>query len=145
SKDETNYATTRRSVYLPVIRNNLYVGFSLFDYTDASVPNGDRSTSTVAPQALYALNSDLVLTAAEKLAERLIEQHADDLGLRVQSLYKISYGRLPTHSEIEAVQDYLLNFNSSPTETEESTTQNLKAWTALCQAFLISNEFIYVQ
>ena len=145
SKDETNYASTRRSVYLPVIRNNLYVGFSLFDYTDASVPNGDRSTSTVAPQALYALNSDLVLTAAEKLAERLIEQHADDLGLRVQSLYKISYGRLPTHSEIEAVQDYLLNFNSSPTETEESTTQNLKAWTALCQAFLISNEFIYVQ
>lgn len=145
SKDETNYATTRRSVYLPVIRNNLYVGFSLFDYTDASVPNGDRSTSTVAPQALYALNSDLVLTAAEKLAERLFEQHADDFEPRVQSLYMISFGRDATPSEVEAVQAYLQSFATPATKTEESATQNLKAWTALCQAFLISNEFIYVQ
>src|SRR5690606_331124 len=60
SKDTTSYDSFRRSLYLPVIRNNLYDGFSLFDYTAADVPNGDRETSTVATQALFLMNSDLV-------------------------------------------------------------------------------------
>lgn len=143
SKDETNYHTTRRSVYLPVIRNNLYVGFSLFDYTDASVPNGDRATSTVAPQALYALNSDLILNAAEKFAKRLIEQHVDDTPARIQSLYLFAYGRRPLQEEAISVRDYLNCFKQ--TVSDEETNDEFAAWTSLCQAFLISNEFIYAE
>lgn len=139
SKDETNYDTTRRSIYLPVIRNNLYVGFSLFDYTDASVPNGDRATSTVAPQALYALNSDLVLTAAEKLAERLLEESPQSKESSLQRLFELTFGRLPTDSEIATISKYL-------SESKDSFQLNdQQAWTSLCQTFLISNEFIYVE
>ena len=61
SMDETRYGSLRRSVYLPVVRNHLFDVFELFDYSDASVLNGSRSTSTVAPQALFMMNSELVL------------------------------------------------------------------------------------
>ena len=63
SKDQTTYAADRRSVYLPVIRNNLYDVFQLFDAPDAAVPTGDRATTTVATQALFFLNSDLATAA----------------------------------------------------------------------------------
>ena len=64
SKDLTNYSAPRRSLYLPVVRNNLYPVFQLFDYSDASVPNGNRNSSTVAPQALFMLNSGLDMDSA---------------------------------------------------------------------------------
>ncbi|QDT33142.1 DUF1549 domain-containing protein [Thalassoglobus polymorphus] len=139
SKDNTNYDTTRRSIYLPVIRNNLYAPFSLFDYTDASVLNGDRETSTVAPQALYALNSDLVITASEKLAERLLQQESDNPEQRVNVLFETTYGRTPTDSEISAVLEYVQQLQTQKKQSEQLS------WTALCQIFLISNEFIYVE
>ena len=78
SKDETSYDSNKRSVYLPVIRNNLFDGFSLFDYTDASVPNGDRSTSTVATQSLYLMNSEFVVTASEALARRVLAESSSE-------------------------------------------------------------------
>ena len=58
SIDKTKYDSTRRSLYLPVVRNHLYDLFSLFDYSDASMMVGSRSTSTIAPQALFMMNSD---------------------------------------------------------------------------------------
>src|SRR5206468_1615394 len=61
SKDATRYDTPRRSLYLPVIRNNLYDLHQLLDATDATVSSGDRPTTTVATQALLFMNSDLVL------------------------------------------------------------------------------------
>ncbi|WP_417850849.1 DUF1549 domain-containing protein [Thalassoglobus sp.] len=139
SKDNTNYDTTRRSIYLPVIRNNLYAPFSLFDYTDASVLNGDRETSTVAPQALYALNSDLVITASEKLAERLLQQESDSPEQRVNVLFETTYGRTPTDSEVSSVLEYVQQLQTQKKQSEQLS------WTALCQIFLISNEFIYVE
>ena len=70
SKDETKYDSTRRSVYLPVIRNHLYDAFQLFDFADASVMNSNRTTTTVAPQALFMMNSDLVTDAASRVCRR---------------------------------------------------------------------------
>ena len=60
----------RRSVYLPVVRNHLYDMFQLFDRADPSVTTGDRATTTVAPQALFMMNSDLVLQAARDHGRR---------------------------------------------------------------------------
>ena len=78
SKDDTVYASQRRSVYLPVIRNHLHDVFTLFDYTDASVPNGHRPTSTVPSQALYLMNSDFLAEAAKGLADRVWQRPGDD-------------------------------------------------------------------
>ena len=48
--------------------------FQLFDYADASVTNGNRTTSTVAPQALFMLNGDLVRAAMTALAGRALRE-----------------------------------------------------------------------
>ena len=73
SIDKTRYGHKVRSVYLPVIRNHLYDGFQLFDYTDASVVNGNRSSTTVAPQALFLMNSEMLQEAAFAFADRMLE------------------------------------------------------------------------
>ena len=73
SKDLTDYTSGRRSLYLPVVRNNLFDMFQLMDYPDAAIPSGDRSTTTIAPQALMMMNSEFIARAADDLAETIIE------------------------------------------------------------------------
>lgn len=147
SKDETNYDSKKRSVYLPVIRNNLYDGFSLFDYTDASVPIGDRSSSVIAPQALYALNSDLIIQAANNLAKKLVNETPDE-PLRIRSLYEITLGRPPQQRELETISVALSDLQQQARIDGtgfDSKSIEMEAWTLIVQTLLISNEFLYVQ
>src|SRR5262249_40088149 len=64
--------SARRTVYLPVIRNDLPALFQLFDFGDSLSVNGRRSSTNVAPQALFMLNSPLVRLAARRTAERAL-------------------------------------------------------------------------
>lgn len=130
SKDLTKYDSFVRSVYLPVVRNNLYDFFQLFDYNDASVSNGDRQTTTVAPQALYMLNSPLVDEASCQIVEQLLAEN-NSLKPRVQQLYVKLLGRKATRQEMSRARQYFdlflktavtTNTPSSPTlETNVST------------------------
>src|SRR5262249_55828026 len=101
SKDTTKYDSFRRSIYLPVVRNHMYDLFDLFDYTDATVPSGDRATSTVAPQALFAMNSELMTAAAEGLADMLLSKADLDDDARVGQLYARAYCRTATTGELK--------------------------------------------
>ena len=56
ARKPTLYQSTRRSVYLPVLRGALYDMFQAFDFPDPAVSNGDRATTTVASQALFMMN-----------------------------------------------------------------------------------------
>ncbi|HRJ11529.1 MAG TPA: DUF1549 and DUF1553 domain-containing protein, partial [Prosthecobacter sp.] len=71
SKDATKYDSTRRALYLPVIRNNLYDLFQQFDYPDPAVSTGQRNSTIVSPQALLLMNSPLAEQAARGFASRL--------------------------------------------------------------------------
>jgi hypothetical protein len=145
SEDHTNYDSTRRSLYLPVIRNNLYDVFSLFDYTDASVPNGNRPTTTVAPQALFLMNSNLVAQAAERLAATLLDDNDDDDN-RLERLYLRAYARPPTSNEIARSHKFLDRFDQSLRTTEpDDKKRRIQVWSTLCQTILAANEFVYVQ
>jgi hypothetical protein len=146
SKDATRYDSLRRSLYLPVIRNNVYDLFQLFDFPDPAVPNGDRATTTVAPQALFMMNSDWVARLCERLAERLLsEQALDDPG-RVRLLYRKAYGREATAEEtgrdLALVQKMAAALG--PVEPNGARCRQ-RAWSALCQVVLSANEFMYVR
>ena len=146
SKDGTSYKSTRRSVYLPVIRNNLYDAMSLFDCTDGTVPNGDRAASTVASQALFLMNSDLVIQAAEELAVDLFRKSPADERARVVSLFLRAVGRLPTADEIERLLRAGAAINEQLVADGIDDAERPKAvWTILCQSVLMSNEFLYVR
>lgn len=146
SKDGTSYNSMRRSVYLPVIRNNLYDAMSLFDCTDGTVPNGDRASSTVASQALFLMNSDLVIQAAENLAKEIQAEFPGELNSRVNVLFLRSLGRPATAAEVEeflaaasAMESQLMQ--DGVAEADRATA----VWTSLCQTVLMSNEFLYVR
>ena len=88
-----------RSVYAPIFRNALPEIFEVFDFGDASVPNGSRNASTVAPQALFLLNNPFVLEQARHASDRLrAEKHEDDR-TRVARAYRLALGRAPTEPE----------------------------------------------
>jgi hypothetical protein len=135
SKDETNYDSQRRSVYLPVVRNNQYDVLQLFDCPDAGVSNGDRATTTVASQALFMMNGEPMMAASEKLADALIKKHVTDEA-RINQLYLIAYARPAEKSE----HDRLLRLFE---ELQREGTSR-QAWSWLCQTVLASNEFLYV-
>lgn len=160
SKDNTDYSSLRRSVYLPVIRNNLYDFFQLFDFNDASVINGNRETTTVAPQALFMMNSPLVEEASRQLAQRLEDFPEKQ---QITQLYKRALGRLPSKTELSTARRYLKQFLVTPVvsvslktksseeaevnedQLKEPMTLELQALKLLCHSILASNEFIYIK
>jgi hypothetical protein len=146
SRDATRYDNPRRSLYLPVIRNHLYDVFQLFDATDATVQNGDRATTTVAPQALFMMNSDLVARVSERLAGELLKDTGSDDASRVRRLYVKAYGRDATPEERVKAREFLADcereLQSSEPDTDKRRT---RAWACLCQVVVAANEFIYIR
>jgi hypothetical protein len=152
SKDLTKYDSPRRSIYLPVIRNNVYDVFQLLDYPDAAVSSGDRNTSTVSPQALLMLNSDLVLQASDKLADRLLREFPAEESARVARLIRLAYGRDPRSGEVAQLSADLADYTQAVAESNASrnaivtpAANRQAAWSVLCQTILAANEFIYVK
>jgi hypothetical protein len=76
---EYNYifADNRRSVYTPAFRNKRHEVFEVFDFGDINNPIGVRENSTVAPQALFFLNSAFVGEQALALGERFAAMDGD--------------------------------------------------------------------
>lgn len=146
SKDLTDYTSQRRSLYLPVVRNNVYDVFQLLDFPDAAVPNGDRSTTTVAPQALMMMNSDFVLKCASEFAASLLSNPGADNHVRIREAYSRAYGREPTETDLRESLAFLNEVNQAVAR-EEGSAANAprKAWESLCHVILSSNEFIYLK
>jgi hypothetical protein len=145
SKDLTDYTSRRRSLYLPVVRNNVYDVFQLLDFPDPAIPSGDRSSTTIAPQALLMLNSELVMQAAADFSARLLEGTGND-DLRIEHMYALAYGRPATEEEVSANKKFMSAVERSLVATEADPNQRRRqSWGVLCQTILSSNEFVYVQ
>ena len=146
SKDLTDYSSPRRSIYLPVVRNNVYDLFQLLDYPDAAIPTGDRSTTTVAPQALLMMNSDFVAKASTELATRLLSQQQADDATRIGEMYQLAYGRDVTPEEVEQSRAFVTEIEKALQPTDpDPANRHRRAWATLCQVVLAANEFIYLQ
>ncbi len=145
SIDTTDYNSRRRSLYLPVIRNNVFEMFQLLDFPDPAVPTGDRATTTVAPQALMMMNSDFVMQAADALAGRILASSATDAE-RIKQVYVTCLGREPADEEIgqdlQLIQDTLQAFAA---DARSDADRLSAAWSVLCQVVLASSEFAYLQ
>ncbi len=144
SQDKTTYDSFRRSLYLPVIRNHVYDMFELFDFPNPNTMEGHRAGTTVASQGLFLMNSPLVLKAADALAERLLGAGAPSDADRLSRLYARVYGRVPTGGETARAAEFLARaVEAQPSAATEEARR--RAWQALCQAALMSNEFLHVR
>lgn len=144
SIDHTKYGSLRRSIYLPVIRNNVYSFFSQFDFPDPTMPTGSRHSTVVAPQALLLMNADLVMDSADRFATMLMEVPQDSQ--KVVQAYLRAFARPPTDHEIRRALAFV--GESSKTKAADSDvdlTAKHQAWSLFCQSLFASNEFIYVR
>ena len=162
SSDAANYDAPRRSVYLPIIRNAMYPFFGVFDYGDPSVHIEERSSTTVATQALFLMNSPLAIESARALAALTASAVATELSVgesaeaRVQRLYRLALGRGAGADEVRDAVDYVTAYvttfatpdapvtAAAGDKGHEPRSAEERAWQSLCQAVLASNEFVFV-
>ncbi len=91
----TSMGRLHRSVYLPVMRDQLPDVLRLFDFAEPSLVTGKRDSTNVPPQSLYLMNSDFIKARAAALAKR-ISQEAKDEEARIETAYQRCFNRAPT-------------------------------------------------
>ncbi|HWE01729.1 MAG TPA: DUF1553 domain-containing protein [Tepidisphaeraceae bacterium] len=102
------------SVYLPAFRNAAPELFEAFDCADPSVSTGRRNVSTVAPQALFMLNSAFVIDqASHAAAELLADKTCTDDASRVVRAYRLTLSREPTERELKLMLEFVKDSNGA--------------------------------
>ena len=86
-----------RTIYLPVVRDNIPELFSTFDFPGPTQIKGQRDVTTVAPQALFFMNNPFV----EQIAAQITEKAGKD----PKAIYQLLLGREPTSEEITDARD----------------------------------------
>jgi hypothetical protein len=124
----------RRGIYIATIRSDRATFGSLFDQADSTAPVDARIVSTVAPQALFLMNSPFALARSETLAKRILAANAPDDRERVMMAYRLLFGRAPDLEELRIGLETL----KASGETAD------RAWAAYCQVLLCTNEYFYI-
>ncbi len=97
----------RRSVYGVVNRNNLPNMYRAFDFANPDLVTGKRDSTIVPQQALFMMNSPLVVEQARNLVLRpdFAAQSGDEA--KIKLLYQLIYQRVPSETELKLARNYL--------------------------------------
>ena len=127
----------RRSIYIFAKRALVPPILETFDCPSSTVPAGNRSVTTVAPQALLLLNDAFVRKQAEDLASIIFHMTDKTMPVRIEKAFSIIIQRKPTQTEMESSVEFLENMR------ERNLTED-QALSQFCLALLNLNEVIYV-
>lgn len=127
----------RRTVYLPVLRSSGYDSQTAFDFPDPAVSEGDRRTSTVAPQSLFLMNSPLVHESSKALAAMMIEKTSGaSTPDRAAWLVRHIFDREVTEAERLRGEAFLARY---------APNDEAAAWAAFARVLFSTNEFLYIE
>jgi len=121
---------SNRAIYRRIGNAHQWLEGSLFDAPAVGTITPQRNESTVAPQALYMLNSAFVIDAAKRLAIRAAEGKRTK-SEQIEFAYRTLFGRNPTEDEHKVLAERL---NELP---------NNQHW-QIYQVLIASNEFLYL-
>lgn len=164
----------RRSAYGYVDRGNLPELMQQFDFPDPDMTNSKRVSTVVPQQALFLMNSPMVIDVARAMvARREFTEAKDDQG-RVEALYQIVVQRMPQAAEIRLGMDYVNAAKEEPVPSNIANSHRaipqrrsdggragtmapvrnqgatvsrdpLSPWERYAQALLFVNEIMYVK
>ena len=142
--DTVSSNSSRRAIYLPVVRDRVYDLFTIFDFANPSVGVCQRTPTVVSHQALFFLNSPLVKEQSKHFARLLLVDPDVSEKDRVNRAYQRALGRPASRTEITRALAFLerARLTLSGSVKEEMVSES--AWASLCQALLASNEFLYL-
>lgn len=149
----------RRSIYIHAKRNLPYPLLEAFDLPDMHESCARRTQTTVAPQALMLLNSDLVLGIARSFAGRLLYDNPEGVPEQIiRDGYRLAFGREPDATELARGMQFLEQ-QRELVESRRATGEPVLlprtfpkfldpsrgvAIVDFCHALLNASEFLYV-
>ncbi len=112
--DSDGEYSDRRSVYGLVDRANLPNMLGAFDFANPDLSTGQRNNTIVPQQALFMMNSPLVIEQARNTVQRGDLKSLPTDADRVKMLYRLIYSRPPTDTELKLALFYLATEMSAP-------------------------------
>ncbi len=157
----------RRTVYGFVDRRNLPEIYTQFDFANPDISTSKRYQTIVPQQALFMMNSPLVIEQARNIVVREDFENLSAPDARIRLLYSLIYQRMPTDSEIrlglqfieESPESEKIPFNAKdkrkPVRPRNANTMSLAtlsgkdykpldAWAKYAHALLQANETMFV-
>jgi hypothetical protein len=120
----------RRSIYLPVLRDNLPDVLEQFDVANPNLVTGDRDVTNVPLQALYLMNGPFVQEHAAALAQRVTKEKPTQPE-RIRRAFALCFNRTPDAKEQQLAESFFQTAAGGET----------KLLAAYCHALLSSAEF----
>lgn len=120
-----------RTVYQPVIRNELPSIMRVFDFADPDFVTGERTQTTVPTQALWMLNAPMIEEHSKRVAERILEQQLSTDSEKLEQLCLLILGRPPREEETTVAFDFL----------KANETPELETWMDLAHSLFASAGF----
>jgi len=146
-----------RSVYLPVIRNDLPELFAVFDFADPHRTTGLRPETMVATQGLFILNDESVIAAADATARRLLAGGGGLAGsgglesgggletrVLVERLFALVLGSPPSDAERDDIARFV-ETTRMRLATDDDAGARERAWSLACHALFASSRFQIVE
>ena len=99
--------STRRTIYGLVDRGDLADVMVNFDFANPDLPSGRRHETTVPQQALFLMNSPLVIEQAKKLVALPEFLVCSDESAKIDFLYERIYQRPPRPEEVKLGQEFI--------------------------------------
>jgi hypothetical protein len=156
-----------RSVYLPVVRDNIPRALDVFDFAESTMVIGQRETSNTPDQGLFFLNNTFVIDRATAMARRITKE-TSNISQQIQLAFKLAYGRIATQAEQRAASEFYRSFQvnqqqpvrpfpgrrlgpgfgpgrpNGPSAAEPIDSPEVQKLAALCQSIMASAEFRFV-
>ena len=136
-----NESMNRRSIYFFIKRSQLIPTMMLFDWPEHLVSIGQRSQTTVAPQALMFLNSPQGRRYAEALSRRLEGDSAEE---KIREAYDLALSREPTDREQRLCVDFFRQQEEGYVEQGHASPFD-SACVDFCQMLFGMNELVYLE
>ena len=142
-----------RSVYLPVIRNDLPELFEVFDFADAQCTTGARPKTTVPSQGLFMLNDEVIMDAAAAVARRVTASPVSSDTDKIGMMFELVLNRGPTEDERGALLGFLQQTEQGLAESsggEGRAGENWeaeassRAWSIACHALFATSRFQFL-
>ena len=129
-----------RTIYLPIIRNEIPALLTVFDFADPDFVVGRRETTTIPSQALMMLNNPFVAKAAVQTSERMLREASPSDDQRLEWAAVHLWGRSAGPTEQAKIREYL--DRERPAGADEAALR--QAWGRTVHAMLTSTEFQFI-
>ncbi|MDO5980765.1 PSD1 and planctomycete cytochrome C domain-containing protein [Flavivirga spongiicola] len=134
----------RRSIYQEVRRNFLEPMMTTFDRPMPFTTFGKRDVTNVPSQSLILMNDPFVITQAEIMAQKLLDQKGLSFHQKIEWIYMHAFSRKPSTEEIANATKFISLLEEMKKTENFDLDMNLEIWKEYCHSIFNLKEFLYL-